>query len=442
MNNPVAARSLNAWLELLETRHPTAIDLGLDRCGAVWRRMGSPRPAPSIFVVAGTNGKGSTVATICGLLGGLGYRYGSYTTPHLYRYNERVQLGGQPVGDEQLVAAFERVEAAREGTRLTYFEFGTLAAFALLSEAALDHAVMEVGLGGRLDAVNLLDADVAVITPIGLDHQEYLGDDLESIGREKAGIIRPAQTVICGEQHPPASIPAIVAQQGANLRRLGVEFHARAVADGVRFESGGLELDLPPPALPGPHQVGNLATGLAAVLARIPAAAGETAGLARGLRSVRLAGRLERVAAHPALWIDVGHNPLAARAVAAALGQIKAAEKITAFRCVIGMLADKDAAGAAAELQPVIDRWYCAGLPGSRGQAAGELAARIASAVGGAPLASFADVPTALDAALADSPGDQGVLVFGSFLSAAAAGNHVREAAHPPGSGAAATFDG
>jgi dihydrofolate synthase/folylpolyglutamate synthase len=404
--------------------------------------MGSPRPAPSVFVVAGTNGKGSTVATICGLLGGLGYRHGSYTTPHLYRYNERVQLCGQPVGDEQLVTAFERVEAAREGTSLTYFEFGTLAAFALLSDATLDHAVMEVGLGGRLDAVNLLDADIAVITPIGLDHQDYLGDDLESIGREKAGIIRPAQTVICGEEHPPVCVPAIAAERGAQLQRLGVEFRARAVADGVRFESRGVELHLPPPALPGPYQVGNMVTGLAAVLARIPAAAANPAGLVRGLRSVRLAGRLERVAGHPALWIDVGHNPLAARAVAAALGQIKAAEKITAFRCVLGMLADKDAAAVVEALQPVIGRWYCAGLPGARGQAAVQLAARIAAAVGDAPLAQFVDVETALDAALADIPEGEGVLVFGSFLTAAAAGNHLRAAGRTATPGAAATFRG
>jgi dihydrofolate synthase/folylpolyglutamate synthase len=424
LNTPALPTSLNDWLALLEVRHPVAIDLGLDRCRQVWQRMGSPRPAPSIFVVAGTNGKGSTVATICGLLNGLGYRCGSYTTPHLYRYNERVQLDGNPVTDDLLLAAFERVEAARRGTSLTYFEFGTLAAFAVLADAGLEHAVMEIGLGGRLDAVNLLDADVAVITPIGLDHQEYLGPDLESIGREKAGVIRPGQNVICGEAQPPDSVLAIASAQGARMRRLGVDFRLHVVEDGTRFEADGVALDLPRPALPGPHQLDNMATGVAAVLARLPEAADHPAALCRGLRSVRLRGRLERVAERPAVWIDVGHNPLGARAVAAALAEIKASEGIRHCRCVLGMLADKDAAAVVAELQAGISHWYCASLPGSRGQAAEQLAARIKAATGSAALRAFESVETALDAALADAAVDDGVLVFGSFLTAAAAGKH------------------
>lgn len=416
--------TLDAWLELLESRHPRTIDLGLERCRAVWRRMGSPRPAPSVFVVAGTNGKGSTVATICSLLGALGYRYGSYTTPHLYRYNERVQVLGQPVTDDLLLAAFERVEAALGGTSLTYFEFGTLAAFQVLAEASLDHAVMEIGLGGRLDAVNLLDADVAVITPIGLDHQEYLGHDLESIGREKAGIIRPGRPVICGEASPPASILAAAAEQGASLRRLAVDFRADVVNDGVVYRDDGLELSLPRPALPGPHQVGNMATSVAAVLQRIPGAAQDPAALAAGLAAVRLAGRLEQVSSAPPLWIDVGHNPLGARVIAAALSEIAATEDLQACRCVLGMLADKDAGAAAAELRAVVSHWYCAALPGSRGQTSAQLAARIGPVTGSAPIRTFDSVETALDAAVADCATGEGVLVFGSFLTAAAAGNH------------------
>ena len=400
--------SLNDWLALLEIRHPMAIDLGLDRCRAVWQRMGSPRPAPSIFVVAATNGKGSTVATICGLLDGLGYRHGSYTTPHLYRYNERVQLDGNPVRDDLLLAAFERVEAARGGTSLTYFEFGTLAAFAVLAEAGLDHAVME----------------------IGLDHQEYLGPDLESIGREKAGIIRPGQDVICGEAHPPESLLAIAAGQGARLQRLGADFRLQPDDDSVRFEGNGAVLDLPRPALPGPHQFDNMATGVAAVLTRLPEAAGHPEALRRGLQSVRLRGRLERVAERPAVWIDVGHNPLGARAVAVALEEIRVREGIHDCRCVLGMLADKDAAAVVEELQAGISHWYCASLPGSRGQAAEQLAARIETAAGSAALRLFDSVESALDAAIADSAMDDGVLVFGSFLTAAAAGKHWRDRGH------------
>lgn len=429
MNTPTSPQSLNDWLELLEVRHPVAIDLGLDRCRAVWQRMGSPRPAPSVFVIAGTNGKGSTVATICGLLGGLGYRHGSYTTPHLYRYNERVGVLGEPVTDAALLDAFERVEAACEGTSLTYFEFGTLAAFEVLAQARLDYAVMEVGLGGRLDAVNLLDADVAVITPIGLDHQEYLGPDLESIGREKAGIIRPGQDVVCGEPQPPGSVLDAVAAQGARLQRLGVEFFARAAPGGVLFESAGVQLELPRPVLPGAYQLDNMATALAAVLTRLPAAAGDPAALARGLRSVRLEGRLQRVSQHPAVWIDVGHNPLGARAVAAALAEIAAADGLRHTRCVLGMLVDKDAAAAAAELSRVVSHWYCASLAGSRGQTGEALAARIGAAAGSAAPKVFDSVEAALDAALADSSPADGILVFGSFLTAAAAGRHWRRLA-------------
>jgi len=425
LNAPASPKSLNDWLGLLELRHPGAIDLGLDRCRAVWQRMGSPRPAPSIFVVAGTNGKGSTVATICGLLDGLGYRHGSYMTPHLYRYNERVQLQAEPVGDAALIAAFEKVEAALQDTSLTYFEFGTLAAFQLMSEAKLDHAVMEIGLGGRLDAVNLLDADVAVITPIGLDHQEYLGPDIESIGREKAGIIRRGQDVICGEAQPPASVLATAAEHGARLQRLGLDFRIRAIDEGIRFEADGLVLSLPRPVLAGPYQLDNMATGLAAVLTRLPAAAADPAALARGVQSVRLAGRLERICDRPAVWVDVGHNPLAARAVASALEELRAGER-RACRCVLGMLADKDATAVAEGLRGIVTHWYCAGLPGSRGQTAAQLAARIEAVVGPAPLSVFESVETAMDTAVAESAASDDVLVFGSFLTASAAGRHWR----------------
>jgi dihydrofolate synthase/folylpolyglutamate synthase len=290
--------------------------------------------------------------------------------------------------------------------------------------------VLEVGLGGRLDAVNLVAADVAVITPIGLDHQEYLGDDLDSIGREKAGIIRPGQPVICGEANPPRSVLEIAAQQGAELRRLGIDFHASMEDAGVRYTSNGLELRLPRPALSGPHQLGNLATAVSAVLQCVPAAADDLAGLHRGLRSVHVPGRFERidrVDAHgPTVWIDVGHNPLAARAVAAALAEVKSTGAVREVRCVLGMLADKDAGGAVCELHGVISRWYCTGLPGDRGQSADQLAERIAGAAAPATLDVFDGVARALDAALADSSPHDAVLVFGSFLTAAAARDHYR----------------
>jgi len=410
-------RNLDDWLSLLESRHPVAIDLGLERCREVWQRMDCPRPASQTFVVAGTNGKGSTVATICAVLGGLGFSYGSYTSPHLFQYNERIQLNGQSVSDRALLWAFERVEAARGETSLSYFEFGTLAALLILARANLDFAVMEVGLGGRLDAVNLLDADCAVITPIGLDHQDYLGGDLDSIGREKAGVIRSGRTVICGEADPPVTVAERATAMGAPLKRLGIDFNIERVSGRARFTRDELELLLPLPALAGTHQLNNMATGIAAVLELLPAAADQEA-LFPGLKSISLPGRLQRVCRQPALWIDVGHNPMAARAVAAAISDIMEDEGIQQFRCVLGMLADKDAVSVAAELSGLVSSWYCASLPGERGQTGQRLADNLAGADCARDIRVFQSVGSALDAALADSGGADGVLVFGSFRTA------------------------
>lgn len=421
MDVQASRRSLLEWLALLEVRHPKAIDLGLERCRAVWQRMGSPKPADKIFIVAGTNGKGSTGATICGLLDGLGYRHASYTSPHLYDFNERVLIGGKPVSDARLIKAFGKVEAARAEVSLTYFEFTTLAAFCILSGEKLDYAVLEVGLGGRLDAVNLLDADCAVITPVGLDHQEYLGNDLVSIGREKAGVIRAGRPVVCGQPDPPASIKQIAMQEQASLKRLGIEFHAAPGDGGFRFCMGEVDLVLPLPRLAGSHQLNNAATGLASVLTLIPSAAAEQAALAAGLQSVRLPGRLQRVDGIPAVWIDVGHNPMAAKAVSEALREITEQEAFVSFRCVLGMLADKDAGAVASELDAIVSSYYCAGIDGGRGQTGQQLADHVRAA-SLRPVRVFADVAAALETAMAESgPGD-GVLVFGSFLTASQAG--------------------
>jgi dihydrofolate synthase/folylpolyglutamate synthase len=414
--------SLNEWLSLLESRHPKTIDLGLERSREVWERMGSPRPAGQIFTVAGTNGKGSTVAYLCGMLRALGHSFGSYTSPHLFRYNERVQLNGIDASDRQLVDAFERIEAARGDISLSYFEFGTLAAILLMHEAGLDFAVMEVGLGGRLDAVNILDANCAVITNIGLDHQDYLGDDRESIGREKAGIIRQNIPLICGETDPPGSVMAQASRLQAPVLRLGHEFNAVDDQQSIRFTRGDTVLALPGPQMTGRHQVINLATALAALLELAPDAVNSVDELVRGLASVSLAGRLQQVSDQPRVFVDVGHNALAAEAILEALSRIKGKNAAFNCHCVIGMLADKDAAAVAQILDPVVSGWYCAGLGGERGQTGEELATRVRAGVVNAKAFSCADVDTALDAALGamgrESHSADCVLVFGSFFTA------------------------
>jgi dihydrofolate synthase/folylpolyglutamate synthase len=422
--------SLNEWLGLLESRHSRTIDLGLERSREVWERMGSPCPAGQIFTVAGTNGKGSTVAYLGGMLRALGYSIGSYTTPHLFRYNERVQINGIDASDGQLVAAFERVEAARGDVSLSYFEFGTLAAISLMhdyrnnagNEAGLDFAIMEVGLGGRLDAVNILDANCAIITTVGLDHQEYLGDDRESIGREKAGIIRRNIPLVCGETDPPASVMAEASCLQAPVLRRGLEFKAVDDQENICFTKGETVFLLPRPPMIGQHQVNNLATALAALLELVPDASNRVHQLVHGLASVSLAGRLQQVSDHPRVYVDVGHNALAAEAILEALSKIEGQGAELNCHCVIGMLADKDAAAVAQILEPVVSSWYCAGLGGERGQTGEELATRIGAGAVNAKVIPCADVDTALNAALSASngecPGSACVLVFGSFLTA------------------------
>lgn len=375
--------------------------------------------------MAGTNGKGSTVSTLCSLLGALGYRHGSYTSPHVEDYNERVRINGEPVSDGVLLDAFSRIEDFRRDLSLSYFEFGTLAAIDILSRSELEFAVMEVGLGGRLDAVNILDADCAVITPIGLDHQEYLGEDRESIGREKAGIIRKGRAVICGDAKPPASIFEEAARRGADLKLLGRDFRIVESGGQAHFSMNGLELDVPLPVLAGAHQLNNMATALAALFEWVPSARTKPVELSEGLRSVSLHGRFERVRDHPVVWLDVGHNPLAAAVVAKAVADEMQAEGLGQCRCVLGMLADKDVASVAAAMDAVVHAWYCAGIGSDRGQSGAELAGRIGQAGPELDVREFAAVGEALDAAVADSREKDAVLVFGSFLTVTDAMRHL-----------------
>jgi dihydrofolate synthase / folylpolyglutamate synthase len=406
--------TLPAWLALLETRHPLAIDMGLDRVREVWQRMGKPQPATHIITVAGTNGKGSTTLLICSTLSALGFRCATYISPHLFQYNERVQILGTMVSDFDLTTAFEQIEVARGNISLSYFEFGTLAAIAIMAKAALDYAVLEVGLGGRLDAVNILSADCAVIAPIGLDHQEYLGNDREAIGGEKAGIIRAGRTVICGEPEPPDSILNRARELGSPVYRLGHEFSIVAHASGCTWRQGAHVVELPRPVMQGAHQVNNMATAVAAVVAVHPDSLYRQPLLAKGLSSVQLPGRLQQHASWRRVWLDVGHNPHAAMAVADALHSMGIQPAI----CVLGMLHDKDAAAVAEILDGSVQAWYCAGLEGARGRTGAALAREVASVSHSRKVKAFADVATALGAALADTTNEDSILVFGSFVSA------------------------
>jgi len=410
-------QTLSAWLSHIEQQHPATIDMGLERVRSVAQALGLAQPGAHTVVVGGTNGKGSTVAFIEAIARAAGWKVGAYTSPHLLRYNERVRIDGQDVTDEALMAAFNAIEDARGSTTLTYFEYGTLAALHLFAQAGLDLAVLEVGLGGRLDAVNIVDSDVAVITTVDIDHSEWLGEDRETIGVEKAGIIRGWKPVILGETDPPSSVLARAYLLGANAIRGGSDFFADVIdAQHWRWRDVGFSIELPTPALRGPIQLRNAASAIAAL--RTLDKPLSRAAITEGVASARIRGRLQAVQRNGVdVLVDVGHNPQAARELAAAL---KAAPVAGRTWAVFAALQDKDAAGVVEALGGQVDDWHLAGLDGARAQSAQALQARLHDTAAAAAQ-QHATVADALEAALAAAAAGDRVLVFGSFHTAAQA---------------------
>ena len=411
-------RSLDDWLAFISAQHPATIALGLDRVHDVARRMALATP-PLAITVGGTNGKGSTCAFLERILFEAGYRVGCYTSPHLLRYNERVRLLGDEVEDERIAASFERVEAARAATPLTYFEFGTLAALAVFAEAKVEAVILEVGLGGRLDAVNVIDADCAAVVSVDLDHQSYLGDDRESIGFEKAGIFRPGRPAIFGDIDPPRRLKEHAQAIGADLLLLGRDFRYEAADRQWNFIGRrGAKRSLPMPALRGAWQLKNASVALAAldeVADRVPVSLGE---VRRGLTLVRLAGRLQVLPGKPSVVLDVAHNPHAARALAGALGDMGYFDNTFA---VFAMLDDKDIGGVVDAMRGRVDRWFVAAPRSERAASAQRLQEILAGRGLGAVTRSFATVSAALEEARrAAGPNDR-IAVFGSFYTVAEA---------------------
>jgi dihydrofolate synthase/folylpolyglutamate synthase len=405
--------TLSEWLARQETAHVASIDLTLERVASVARRLGLDRPAWPSIIVGGTNGKGSTVAHLESLLLALGRRVGTFTSPHLRRYNERIHVAGREAGDAELIDAFERIEAARAGTTLTFFEYNTLAALEVFRRRQVDCGVLEVGLGGRLDATNLVDANVAVICSVGLDHTDWLGTDLESIGREKAGICRPGRPVVLGTAQMPASVFAAIERVGAVPWVQGEDFRFTLAGGLWRYAGRTLELrDLPPSRLAGEIQYANAASALAALEALGLGAEISHDIAARALERVALQGRFQIVPG-PVEWIlDVAHNEPAARCLAAQLAQRPCAGRTLA---VAGILRDKDAAGIAAALAPVIDAWVPCTLEGARGEPAAALRERLTGAREVIALAPDVAAGCAIAREQA-RPGDR-IVVFGSFYT-------------------------
>ncbi len=411
-------KSLAEWLAWQEKLHVQEIELGLERCYRVAKRLNLMPPAYPVVTVGGTNGKGSSVAMLDIILRAAGYRVATYTSPHVTRYNERVRTNGEPVSDERLCEAFERVEAARQDTSLTYFEFGTLAALSIFQRTPLDVAVLEVGLGGRLDAVNLVDADVALVTALDIDHVEWLGPDRASIAKEKAGIFRPGRPAVCSDPEPPQTLTRHAEEIGSLLRLVGRDYRFRVLDAGWDWQGVSTSYrGLPRPNLAGTYQYQNAAgvlMVLEALADRLPVP--EDA-IRQGLSQVRLAGRFQIIPGDIEYVLDVAHNPQGAEALAQNLSQRPVAGQT---HMVIGMLKDKDCQGIFRALKGVVDHWYVAGLPGNRGASAQLLTRELAAA--GVADANRAYNGVALAVAEAQAlakPGDR-VVATGSFLTVSA----------------------
>jgi len=417
-------RSLEQWLAHQAQAHPQAIDLGLARLQRVLDRLRWRQPTVPVITVAGTNGKGSVVAYCAAILKAAGYRIGTFTSPHLRDYRERIHLNDAQVSSEALLWAFERIETACKGDgatpggdlSLTFFEYNALAALLIFESAELDAWVLEIGMGGRLDAVNVVDPTVTVVVSIGLDHQEFLGSTLDDIAREKAGIFRRDIPAVLGSQKMPVVLESIAQTLGAPRKRVGREY--TIARHGARWHYRGTRWDLPDlpaPALAGDTQYCNAAAAIAAVEELASRLTVPAAAVAQGLSSVHLMGRFQVIGAagqgQPTWILDVAHNPEAAAVLGRNLRALPIAGKTLA---VCGILADKDAAGVAAQLRDCIDAWWLTSTDGARGTDSAALAARIGPEIT-APLNLAHDVAAACQAALAAAGPADRIVVFGSF---------------------------
>lgn len=406
--------TLAGWLAHIQRQHTQPIALGLDRVRSVAQAMALAKPAPCVITVAGTNGKGSTVAFLEAIARAAGLAVACYTSPHLWRFNERIRIGGAMLDDASIVAAFERVEAARGATPLTYFEYATLAALDGFQRRPLDLVVLEVGLGGRLDATNLVDADVAIITTVDLDHMDHLGPDRESIGFEKAGILRSGRPCVLAERDPPASVLRRAYALGACAIRGHSDYRIEPRDGHWLWCQPGLDLALPYPALAAPAQLDNAAAAVAALrAARLPVA---DDAYASGVAEARLPGRLQRIAEQPEVVVDVAHNPQGARQLAAWL-----ASHPKPTVAVFSALADKDIEGMVAALQGQIQCWQLGPIldAGTRAPTLAALETRVRSTAA-VPVAVHASLNQALAMARVAAGAGGRVLVFGSFHTVAA----------------------
>lgn len=412
-------RDLGEWLSWQETLHPEEIELGLDRIRQVARRLSLLSPDAKVVTVAGTNGKGSSIAILESIALAAGLNVGVYTSPHLLRYNERIRINGEMVDDDLLCDAFKVVDEARQQDSITYFEFGTLAALEIFRRQPLDLIVLEVGLGGRLDAVNIIDADVALLTTVDLDHQSWLGESREEIGVEKAGIFRAGKAAVIGEFDMPSTVSDHAKTVGAPLFRIGRDFCFVTDESGWSWRgSNGREIyHLPFPALSGEIQIQNSASVLEVLdrLGWLDSISEEK--IAEGVSQASLMGRFQTIHHAPEIIVDVSHNPQAARILAENLSSTRVDGKTIA---VVAMLKDKEMGAVVEALSLEVDQWMVAGLNVERGASSIEIKKVVVSTVGESVVDSFDTVQMAFESARGLAGSGDRIIVFGSFYTVAA----------------------
>lgn len=399
---PQATSSLEMWLDYLSNIHTSAIDLGLDRVQAVASKANLTKPAQHVITVAGTNGKGSTCALMEAILLDAGYSVGVYSSPHLIRYNERVRINGQDLSDEKMVQSFDFIEKERGEISLSFFEYGTLAALRAFQTEAVDVVLLEVGLGGRLDATNIVDHDVSVITSLAVDHVDWLGDDINVIGFEKAGIYRSGKPAICGQPKPPATVAAHADDIKAEFYQVGIQYTYDVDGDTWNWRSGAFQLEsLPIPSLPLP----NAATALMAL--GTSELSISDVNVVNGMKNAQLPGRMQQISEQPVIVLDVAHNPHSAEYFAQQVTKQYAGKNL---HVVVAMLHDKDIPATLEVLAPITTHWYPASLQGPRAATAAELCKSLPQDV-----KQYSNPVAAFEAALASVQGDDVVLVVGSF---------------------------
>jgi dihydrofolate synthase/folylpolyglutamate synthase len=405
--------SLQDWLNWQESLHPVTIDLGLERVAKVFNNLNPTYQKPPTITVAGTNGKGSCIATLEAIYHAQGYKVGAYTSPHILKYNERIKINGEPVSDDLICAAFSKIEAARDGISLSYFEFGTLTALEIFKQANVDVQLLEVGLGGRLDAVNLIDPDVSIISSIGIDHVDWLGKTREAIGKEKAGIFRAKTPAVIGDCDPPISLLEVAEAKNADIYRIGAHFSYQKHSTGWDWQTDEQCLHLPHPVLKGEHQYRNAASVIFAVTRLNHQLPVSEEAIQQGLKSVQLAGRFQLIDSEIPVLLDVGHNPEAVRTLVDYLQATFSDKKVHA---IFAMMKDKDITSVLNIMNPVIENWFFAPLSNPR-SASEEQMQRIFSQNSIAKV-SFGYTGFAQAYQAAKNQARQGdlLLVFGSFL--------------------------